>query len=114
MRHTIAAQTRPVRISTTGYLTEMCTPQLRHLARRIRKEARGMLSYHAIGCSQPGQREPGETTEKPRGTRKTATLAKLPNATPKTNATASSSGFKAAAELRGRPPTWLRGGRSGR
>ncbi len=75
-----------------------------------------MLSYQTMGRSQPGQREPGETTEKPRGTRYTATLAKLPNAIPKTNARASTSGsggFKAASGLLGRPPTWLPGGRSG-
>ncbi len=43
--------------------------QWRQRPRNARKLAIGMLSYQAIGCSQAGQNERGETTERSRGIR---------------------------------------------
>jgi hypothetical protein len=46
-------------------------------------ESSGMLSYQAISLSQRGQRDRGETTEMPSGTRAMTTLRKLPTLAPK-------------------------------
>jgi hypothetical protein len=43
-----------------------------------------MLSRHASGCSHFGQREPGRTSDSPRGNRHTTTLRKLPTQAPRT------------------------------
>ncbi len=42
-----------------------------------------MLSYHAMGLSQDGQRERGWMTDSSRGSRYTHTLRKLPSSDPK-------------------------------
>jgi hypothetical protein len=74
---------RPVANSTSGYIGEMGSPQLRHLPRRISQPKTGMLSWGLIGLRQRGQREPGETMERPSGMREMQTFRKLPMTMPK-------------------------------
>src|SRR5258708_34214956 len=73
----------PVANSTSGYIGEMGKPQLRHLPRKISQLKTGMLSYGLIGLRQRGQREPGETMERPSGMREMQTFRKLPMTMPK-------------------------------
>src|SRR6202790_5736817 len=73
----------PVANSTSGYMGEMGSPQLRHLPRRSSQPKTGMLSYGLIGLRQRGEREPGETMERPSGMREMQTFRKLPMTMPK-------------------------------
>ena len=66
-----------------GYIGEMGRAQVRHLPRRSSQPKTGMLSYGLIGVRQRGQREPGETMERPSGMREMQTFRKLPMTMPK-------------------------------
>src|SRR2546422_11735932 len=76
----------PTSASINGYCLEMGLWHQRHLPRSHSQEKTGMLSRHAIGCLQCGQRERGLTSDWSRGRRRMHTLRKLPKHSP--NATA--------------------------
>ena len=68
----------PVRNSTIGYIGEMGRWQFRHFPRNRNQLNTGMLSYGRMGFWHRGQRDAGETTERPSGMREMHTFRKLP------------------------------------
>ena len=60
----------------------MRTPQLRQRPRNSSHETTGTLSYGLTGAPQPGQCDPGLTSDSPAGTRWATTLRKLPMTSP--------------------------------
>src|ERR1035437_5492925 len=60
----------------------MGAPQRRQRPRRSSQDTTGTLSKNATGVPQEGQREPGWTTESPRGNRWMHTFAKEPTIAP--------------------------------
>src|SRR4029453_8948284 len=65
----------------------MRSPQLRQRPRSSTHPRTGTLSRFAISVPHEGQRERGDTTEVPAGTRSATTVMKLPIASPKGSAT---------------------------
>jgi hypothetical protein len=57
---------------------------VRHLPLSQSQPKTGTLSYHCIGVSHRGQREPGATMERSSGMRKMQTFRKLPITNPST------------------------------
>src|SRR5579863_3701880 len=66
--------------------------QARQRPRRTRYDRIGMLSAARMGAPQLPQRDPGRTTDSPRGTRAMTTLKKLPQTAPNSPATAVAQG----------------------
>ena len=81
---TIAAQIPAVASSTSGYIGEIGSLQLRHLPRSSSHETTGMLSHGRSPTAQRGQRDGGRTTDcfgsAPQ--RRMQTLRKLPSTAP--------------------------------
>src|SRR5688500_5286706 len=84
----MAAQMIPVASSTSGYIGEIGSAQLRHFPRSTSQESTGMLSYGRSPAPQRGHREGGRTTDcfgsAPQRTMQT--LRKLPKMRPKSAA----------------------------
>ena len=70
--------------STSGYIPEIGSPHDRHFALSHIQPNTGTLSYHFIGVSHRGHRDPGATIDKSSGIRKMHTLRKLPINNPNT------------------------------
>src|SRR5829696_2026892 len=83
--------------------------QARQRTRSSRQPSTGTLSCQATGWPQAGQREPGRTSDSPRGTRWMTTLAKEPKARPSRPASTAAAAGLMAERLQGdaeaqRPP----------
>src|SRR5208282_640439 len=83
-----AANSAPVRNSTTGYSAEIGVLQFRQRPRNTSQLSSGTLSYGAIGFPHLGQCEGGRTMDSPAGIRRMHTFRKLPTTRPSTKAKA--------------------------